>query len=140
MFQPIYRSFKKVGNSDHISACDSKGFSDESIRSPATTDDSFAPSLNQIVFPIRIKFDGQCLKQDKATFKHKTIANIHIEYDVNLWSFKQSADFTLGNSLFGAVRLTKMLILANINIQDMVLDLIEDEAFSYLMVAVLVKT
>ena len=28
-------------------------------------------------------------------------------YKINLWLFKQSADFTLGNSLFGAVKLTK---------------------------------
>ena len=42
------------------------------------SDNSLAPSLNQIGFIIRIKFDGQCLKQDKVTFDHKTVVNICI--------------------------------------------------------------
>ena len=33
--------------------------------------------------------------------------NIYIAYEVNLWAFKQSVDFMLGNSLFGTVKLTK---------------------------------
>ena len=33
--------------------------------------------------------------------------NIYIDYQINLWPFKQSADFKLGNSLFGLVKLTK---------------------------------
>ena len=33
--------------------------------------------------------------------------NIYIVYEISLWPFKQTVDFTLGNSLFGAVQLTK---------------------------------
>ena len=33
--------------------------------------------------------------------------NIYILYEINLQSFKQSVDFTLGSSLFGAGKLTK---------------------------------
>ena len=33
--------------------------------------------------------------------------NIYNVYEINLWSLKQSADFTLGNSLYRAVNLTK---------------------------------
>ena len=48
VFQPVYRCLKKIGNTDHISAWKSKGLSDESIRSSATSDDSLAPSSNSI--------------------------------------------------------------------------------------------
>ena len=35
------------------------------------------------------------------------MANIYIVCDIKLWSNIQSVDFALGNSLFGAVKLTK---------------------------------
>ena len=33
--------------------------------------------------------------------------NIYIVYEINLWSFRRDDDFTLGNNLFDAVKLTK---------------------------------
>ena len=36
------------------------------------------------------------------------MVNTYIAYVVNLWSYTQGADFTSGNSLFGAVKLTKI--------------------------------
>ena len=36
-----------------------------------------------------------------------TLANIFIASEIDLWPFKWSADFTLGNSLLRAVKLTK---------------------------------
>ena len=58
------------------------------------------------------------LKEDKFTFTHKTAVNIYIVYEINLWPFRQG-DFTLGNALFGPVKLVKILAEANTNIQDM---------------------
>ena len=84
MFQSIYRFFKKIGNTDDISAWKSKGLPDKSIKHPATTDSSLAPSLNHIGFRTRIKFDGQCLKQNKVTFNQKTVVNIYIVCEINL--------------------------------------------------------
>ena len=55
----------------------------------------------------KVKFDGQCLKQDKVTFTHKKVVNIYPLYKINLWSFRRDDDFTLGNGLFGAVKVTK---------------------------------
>ena len=83
VFQPIFRYFKNIGNTDNISTWKSKGLSDETIKSPTTSDNSLAPSLNYIGFRLRIKFDGQCLKQDKVTFNHKTIVNIYIVHEIN---------------------------------------------------------
>ena len=48
MFQSTYRYFKKIGNTDHISAWESKGLYDESIKLPATSNNSLVPSLNYI--------------------------------------------------------------------------------------------
>ena len=39
--------------------------------------------------------------------KHKQVVNVYIFYKIQLWSYIQSADFTLGYSLYGAVKLTK---------------------------------
>lgn len=43
---------------------------DESIKAPATSDNSLAPSLNNMGIRTRIKCDGQCLKQHKIIFTH----------------------------------------------------------------------
>ena len=76
MFQAIYRFSQKIGNTDHSSPWKAKGLSDESIKTAATSDNSLFPSLNHIGFRTRIKFDGQCLKQDKVTFDQKPVVNI----------------------------------------------------------------
>ena len=64
----IYRS---TGNSERISAWESKGLSDESIKAPATSNNSLSPALNYISTKIKVKCDGSSLKQDKLTFNHK---------------------------------------------------------------------
>ena len=59
VFQPIYRYFKDIGNTDPISIWKSKGLSDERIKSPAKSSNSLAPTLR---LKLRVKFDGSCLK------------------------------------------------------------------------------
>ena len=56
--------------------------SDEIIKSPVTSDNSLASSLNYIGFRLWIKFDRQCLKKDES------VVNIYIAYDKNFWPFK----------------------------------------------------
>ena len=46
VFQPIYRYFKKLRNTERISSWKSKGLSDEIIKPPATSDNSLAPALS----------------------------------------------------------------------------------------------
>ena len=43
----------------------------------------------------------------KLTFNHNAVVNIYILHERNLWPFKYNSDFTLGNSFFRAVKLTK---------------------------------
>ena len=112
VFQRMYRCFKKIGNTDNISADNisawkSKVFSDESIKPPSKSDDSLALLLSHIDTNTRVKFVGSCLKQDKVTFSHKNIVNMYIVYEITLWNYVDSGDPTLGNSLLGAVRLVK---------------------------------
>ena len=61
-FGPIFRYVKNIGNTDHISACKSKGLSDESIKLPATSDNTLAPSLNYVSTGIRMKFNDSIFK------------------------------------------------------------------------------
>ena len=63
--------------------------------------------LSYINTKIQVKFDGSCLKQKKVIFHHKTVVNIYVVHDTNLWRFKQSRYFILENYLLGAVKLTK---------------------------------
>ena len=80
IIQSMYRYFKKIGDNVHISAWKSKGSSDESIKLPDTSDNMLALSLNYITVKPRTKFDGQCWKQDKAPFTHKSLVNAYIVY------------------------------------------------------------
>ena len=89
--------------------------SDESIRPPTTSDNSLSPALIGISTKIRVKLGGSCFEQDKFTFTHKSVVNIYIVLEINLMPFKESSDFTLGHSLFGAVKLTKNVDFGNYN-------------------------
>ena len=117
MFQPIHKYFKKIGNTDHISAWKYRESADESIKPPSTSDNSLALLLSYIGTKTRLKFVRSCLKQDKITFTHKNIVNIYIAYEINLWDCGYDDYTTLENCL--------IMILISSNIQDMVLDLID---------------
>ena len=81
-----------------------KRIADESIKPLTTFDNSLNPKINYFDNArIRVKCDGNCLKQEKLAFAHKKV-NISIVYEINLWPFTGGQDFTLGNSLFGAVK------------------------------------
>ena len=67
----MYKSFKKIGNTDRVSSWKSKVFSDEIIKPSTTFDNSLPPVLGYICNKTRVKFDGGCLKQDKIIFTHK---------------------------------------------------------------------
>ena len=83
IFQPMYRYFKKIGNTDHISACKSKGLFDEIIKPPSTNNNSLSPALSYFGTKTRVKFNGSCLKQDKIWYTHGTIVNVYIVYELS---------------------------------------------------------
>ena len=65
------------------------------------------PLLNYLGTKLRVRFSGNCLKQDKLTYKHDAIVNIYIVYEINKNDNTTSSDSTIENCLFGAVTLTK---------------------------------
>ena len=78
VFQPIYRYFKMITNTDHISSWRSKELSSESFEPPTTSDNSLTPALNSYGTKTRVKFNGSCLNQDKNTYTHRKIVNISL--------------------------------------------------------------
>ena len=83
-----------------------EGFSDESIKPPSTPNKILNPSVNYVGTNARVKFNGDCLKQEKITFDHRKIVNIYIVYETER-SVNTSSYPTIENCLFGAVRLIK---------------------------------
>ena len=96
MFQPVYRCFKKIANSDYNSTRKSKGLSDESKSKPyVASNNSFAPGLNHIKTRLQVKIDGLFLEQVKTAYTQKPAVNIYIVYKINMCSCTYCADFTL---------------------------------------------
>ena len=54
-----------------------------------------------------MEYEGVCLKQDSVTFLQKNRVNVYITYKLDTWSKDLITDFTPGNCLFRAVKLTK---------------------------------
>ena len=106
VFQPINRYFKVIANSKCILSWISKGLSDETIKPPATSDNSISPLIDYLGDKIRPKFNGDYLKQLKVTYTHRTTVHIYIVFELGA-SSSFNDDPILKNSLFGAVRLTK---------------------------------
>ena len=118
-----------ITNTDFVSAWKSKGLSAESIKLPTTSDNSLTPQLNCYGTKTRVKFNGSCLQQSKISYTHSTIVTIYIVYELGA-SGSHNNDPTLKNCLFGAITLTKMQTLININILVMELDLV-DQVFHF---------
>ena len=65
-------------NDTNILSLKSKGLSDQSIKAPTTTNKILNPLLDYVGSKIRVKFRGDCLKQERLTFNHGKIVNISI--------------------------------------------------------------
>ena len=63
VFQPMYRYFKMITNTDYISSWKSKGLSAESIKPRTASDNSLTPALSYYGTKARVKFTESCLKQ-----------------------------------------------------------------------------
>ena len=105
----MYRYFKRiagVGSGNYIYFCKSKGLSDERINSITTSNNSITPELSHYDTKTRVKFNGDCLKQDKATYSHGTIVNIYIVHKISK-NYNVSSYPPLENCLLGVFSLTK---------------------------------
>ena len=106
VFLPLNKYFKIITNTKYISLRQSIGLSDETIKPPATSDNSRTPLTDYHGNKIRAKFNGSILRQPKISYTDRTIVNIYIVYEL-CTSGTNNNDPTLKNCLFGAVTLTK---------------------------------
>ena len=105
----MYRYFKRisgVGSGNYTYFWKSKGFSDNNITAPTTTDYKLNPQLSYLDTKTRVQFIARCLKQDKIMYDHGKVVNIYTLCEINK-NFNVSSYPTLENCLFGAVSLTK---------------------------------
>ena len=67
VFQPMYRCFKRIVDSNYILEWKSKGYVDESIKCPSATHVFLNLSLDYLDTKTGVRFSESCLKQDKIT-------------------------------------------------------------------------
>ena len=99
----MYKYFKKIGNTDHISSWE---LSDEVIKPPTISNISLAPTLKYTGKIMYVKFNRSCLKEDNITLNHGKTVNIYIVYDLQS-TLNYNENIILEYCLFGAGKLTK---------------------------------
>ena len=80
--------------------------SEESIENITTSESNFSPTLTNCYPLSDIKFDGHCLINNNND-PSLSVVNFYIGYTLDQWSRDLDTNFTLGNCLFGSVKLTK---------------------------------
>ena len=95
-----------IAYTDYVSSWKSKALSGQTIKPPATSDNSLTPTVSYHGTKTRVKFTGSCLQQSNISYTHGRVANIYIVYELCA-SGSHVNDPTLKNCLFGAVTLTK---------------------------------
>ena len=80
--------------------------SNGSIKPTPVSNNLLNPLLNYLDTKIRVKFNGNCLKQSKISYTHGKVVNIYVAYEI--FSYSSGNNYpTLKKCLFGAVTLTK---------------------------------
>ena len=57
--------------------------SDESVKLPSRSNKMFNPSVNYVGTKGRVKFNCDCLKQEKTSFDHGKTVNSYIVYEID---------------------------------------------------------
>ena len=84
----------------------SNGIPDGSIENITKPNSLFTTTfVNHYILP-DVSFNGHCLINSNI-FIPKKVINIYISYILNQWARDLNTDFTIGNYLFGSVKLTK---------------------------------
>ena len=105
ILQPIYRYFRKingVGNGKYIYFWKSKGLSDKRINSITPSNSSITLELSSYGNKMRVKFNGNCLKQDQITCNHGKMVKIYTVYEKK-YKLPYQLVFKTAIFLFGAV-------------------------------------
>ena len=103
VFQPVYKYFEKTR--DKVSSWKSNGLSDETIISTTTSTDKSATKTIYDNARIKVRFNGDLLRQNQVTYNHGPVVNIYIVYETT--PDTKTSNITLENCLFGAIEKTK---------------------------------
>ena len=95
-----------IASTDYVSSWKSKGLSAETVKLPATSDNSLTLVLSYYDTKTIVKFTGSNLKQSIISYAHGAIVNIYIVFEAGASSSHNNYP-TLENCLFRAVTLTK---------------------------------
>ena len=75
----MYKYFEKT--EDKVTSWKSKGLSDEKIISTATSTDKSATKTIYDNATIKVRFNGDLLRQNQVTYNHGPVVNIYIVYE-----------------------------------------------------------
>ena len=103
VFRPIYKYFEIAG--DKVSSWKSQGLSDEKIILTVTSTDKSATKAVYDNSRIKVRFNGDLLRQNQVTYNHVPIVNIYIVYETT--PDTDTSNITSENCLFGTIKLTK---------------------------------
>ena len=106
--------------------------SGKSIKPPTTSNKMFNPSKDYVGTKAKVKYNEDCLKQEKITFNHGKLVNIYIVYELEK-SLNISNHPATENCLFGSVKLTKRVKLICTNVPDMASHSIEKDLIQLVM-------
>ena len=102
-----YRYFKTASiDHNNILSWKPKELPHERIKPPSASNKKLNISVNYAGNKARVKFNGDCLKQEKNSFDHGKKLNIYVVYEIHRYVSIRSYS-TLEKSLFSAVKLTK---------------------------------
>ena len=99
----MHKYFEKTG--DKVSSWKLKGLSDEKIISTTTSTDKSATKTIYDNARIKVRFDGDLLRQNQVTYDHGPAVNIYIVYETT--PDTKTSNISLENYIFGAVKLIK---------------------------------
>ena len=106
VFIPANKCVKYFHATTPIYSWNSNGMSEESIENITKSESNFAPTfVDHHIIP-DINFNGHCLIKNNICIPKKVI-NLCISYTLDSQLRNLNTDFTLGNCLFGSVKLTK---------------------------------
>ena len=125
VFQLLFENFRMlIGDTETNVAWKSKRLLHGSTKPPITQGNNLSPKLKWIHHSkVATEFKKSCLKQSKGSFTHRNVVNLIVVYELGAWSIDLNTISILGDCLFGAMKLTRLLILINMDIVVMVLAL-----------------
>ena len=106
VFIPVRQYIKYFTGTTRIESWKSNGMSEESIENITKSGSNFAPTFVDYHALPDINFNGHCLIKNNISIPKKVI-NLYISYTLDHQLKNFNIDFTLGNCLFGSVKLTK---------------------------------